>query len=168
MEYVDIFDENRNLVKANVPRDEYKSGNYWLLAAHLWVIDSQNRLLAQRRSPQKKGSPNAWDITAAGHIMSGEDPRDAIVREAAEELGLELTPAELEIAGEFVHTDHRYFITSFFVRKDVAIESLVLQPEEVSEMRWFSIDELRENLASEQWDFVRRQEEISAIIEKFG
>jgi 8-oxo-dGTP pyrophosphatase MutT (NUDIX family) len=42
--------------------------------------------------------PNRWDISAAGHIESGQDSRDTAVRELAEELGVETSADELDFA----------------------------------------------------------------------
>jgi 8-oxo-dGTP pyrophosphatase MutT (NUDIX family) len=42
--------------------------------------------------------PNRWDISAAGHIESGQDSVDTAVRELAEELGVATTRDELEFA----------------------------------------------------------------------
>ncbi|NJO01647.1 MAG: NUDIX domain-containing protein [Bacteroidia bacterium] len=51
-------------------------------------------LLFQKRSANKRDFPNLYDISAAGHILAGEDWLSG-VREISEELGLEVDPQDL-------------------------------------------------------------------------
>lgn len=72
--------------------------------------------LFQLRHPDKKAHPHQLDITAAGHLLSGEGRKDG-VRELEEELGLSLHPEELvylgvhreEMRGEgWIDREHRH------------------------------------------------------------
>ena len=44
----------------------------------------------QQRSLKEKSSPGKWDISSAGHMISGENELDAIKRETYEEIGLKI------------------------------------------------------------------------------
>ena len=64
---------------------------------HLHIIDREGRLWLQKRSMSKDLWPGRWDTAVGGHISYGEQVRDALAREAAEETGLtDFNPEYLE------------------------------------------------------------------------
>src|SRR3989344_3250763 len=56
------------------------------------VFNQNGEVLLQRRSLNKSKGPGKWQITVAGHVSAGEDPRDAVAREVYEELGFKIKP----------------------------------------------------------------------------
>ena len=46
--------------------------------------------------------PNMWDITAGGHVLAGEFGFQAIIREAKEELGLDLNKNDITFIGSSI------------------------------------------------------------------
>jgi len=54
------------------------------------VVFREGRLLAMRRSARRDAGPGLWE-TLSGRLQLGESPRDAVLREIAEESGLEVT-----------------------------------------------------------------------------
>ncbi len=137
----------------------------------LW--DSAGRLVLQRRHPDKRTWPDAWDVAASGHVEEPDypdpsrpdDDLDAIYdavahRELFEELGVR---APLERLGAFgpepgVHYEH------FVLYRGVADGPYVPQPEEVSEVRAFTAHELAELLAGE----ARRTASLEWLLARFG
>ena len=68
----------------------------WHRSVHVWLLDPVGRaLLLQKRSMKKDTFPGRWDISVAGHIGAGDDARGAAVREAEEELGIQVSEAAL-------------------------------------------------------------------------
>jgi isopentenyldiphosphate isomerase len=122
--------------KADVHRD-----GDWHRAVHVWIVTSDGKLLLQRRSHRKENNPGLWDVSAAGHISAGETVIDAAIREVAEELGLRIEAAELEPVAttrEECLLNHGTYIDNeiheiFFVRRDVRLDELTLQEEEVDD-----------------------------------
>lgn len=86
-----------------------------------------------------------WDIAASGHVDEGEMAKMAVVRECAEELGIDVKIKDLS----FVHLSHRvsnnggrtYYDIYFVVNKYHGIPK-VIEPDKCSELRWFKIDDL--------------------------
>ena len=54
---------------------------------HLHIIDRMGRIYLQRRSMTKDLLPGYWDTAVGGHVSYGERIREALCREAGEELG---------------------------------------------------------------------------------
>lgn len=101
------------------------------------LIEGGRVLLSQR----KKGShlSGAWEFPG-GKVEPGEDPRDTLVRELAEELGIEITAGEiLEV------TFHRYperaVLLLFFAARRTAT-SPNPRALDVAAFRWASAAEL--------------------------
>ena len=69
----------------------------WMPVVALALIDPNGQLLLQQQLPGKRHG-EAWEFPG-GKVEVGENPRDALVREIAEELGLRLDSARLVPAG---------------------------------------------------------------------
>ena len=70
----------------------------WHRCFHCWVCGSDAGgpyLLVQRRAAAKDTWPGCLDVTAAGHLRSGEEPLGGGLREVEEELGLRVEPGRL-------------------------------------------------------------------------
>ena len=146
-ELLDLVDaENR--VVGTVPRAQVH-GDPALRhrAVHVMVYDRRGALLLQKRAAGKDIAPGLWDTSVGGHLAVGESYPAAAVREAREELGLVLTPGQLEPQHEYVwrsavETEH---VRSFRVRSDGPFTA---PPEEIEELRFWSPGELRAAIGS--------------------
>ena len=87
-ELFEVVDEN-NLVIGSASRSECH-GNPQLIhrTAHVVVFHPDGRILLQKRSAGKDIQPGKWDTAVGGHLMPGEDYKQAARREMNEELGL--------------------------------------------------------------------------------
>lgn len=69
-------------------------------AAHAWIYRKNGddvEVLLQKRGPSKRTWPNLYDISAAGHIDVGEEPLTTALREAKEEIGIDIAPTLLKL-----------------------------------------------------------------------
>ena len=71
-EYFDVLTENGEYTDRIETRDECHSKGLWHKAVAVFIINSKNQVLLQKRSANKKSHPNCWDISGAGHIKAGE------------------------------------------------------------------------------------------------
>lgn len=108
-------------------------------SVHILVLNSQNKLFLQRRSLQKDENPDLWDSSASGHVDSGENYDESASRELWEELGIKTKvnfwiklPASEETLWEHVS-----------VYKCVSDEEMTLAPDEISEGKFWDVDELK-------------------------
>jgi len=61
-------------------------------ATYIFVLDSEGRILVQRRTDTKDLFPGYHDLAAGGVVAAGESYEECALREAEEELGIRDTP----------------------------------------------------------------------------
>lgn len=153
LEYLDIVDESGQPTGKVISRRDAHDRGILHRTAHVWVIRKKNgrtEILLQKRSEEKESFPGMFDTSSAGHISAGEEPLAAAIRELSEELGIIADPDQLEEAGTFRIRYEKVFHGSLFrdnevtrvyvYKKTVHIASLKLQESEVSEVRWFDLE----------------------------
>lgn len=74
------------------------------IAAHLWLLDGDGRMLFARRA-NTGYADGLWSVPA-GHVEPGETFEQACVREAEEEIGLALRPQSLSFTCLQQKLDH--------------------------------------------------------------
>lgn len=139
-EIIDIFDANRVAIGTKERGAAHRDGD-WHQTFHCWIAGTHANsdfLLLQLRSQAKKNYPNMVDITAAGHLQSGESPEDG-VRELAEEIGVEVLSSNLrylgikhDISDEVNGSRNREFAHVFLLRDDRPLDRYKLQEDEVA------------------------------------
>ena len=101
------------------------------------IRNSNGEFLMQKRVESKGGD---WGETG-GHPKSGETPIEGIITEVKEELGLDFSKEN------FIEYDSgcdgKDCYKMYFVTKDININDITIQQEELSEVRWFTMDELK-------------------------
>lgn len=146
MEWLDMYDENRLPTGAKARRGEPFPPDGLHLVVHVCIFDGQGRMLIQRRQKSKSAWPDKWDLSAGGCARAGETSRQAVEREALEELGvaLDLKGVRPSLTVNF----SRGFDDIYLIKCDIDLAGLRLQPEEVSEAAWASREEVLEMLES--------------------
>lgn len=154
MEIFDIVDEKGIPTGETVERTRAHAEGIRHRTAHIWVIREQNgrvEVLLQKRSDDKDSFPGRYDTSSSGHIHAGDEPLISAVRELSEEIGIFAEPEDLEFAGKFDIQYAKEFYGKLFrdnevsyvyvYRKPVDISALVLQTEEISEVKWFDLED---------------------------
>lgn len=139
MELLDLYDKNGNKKGITVFRGEYIRYDDYILVVHIYIYNGNNEFLIQRRSRKKKVNSGKWDITG-GAVQSNETSIDAAVRETFEEIGLKIDKEKLRLVKRHVSVKH--LVDVYFIKMDVDVSKLVLQEEEVSEVRYVSYEDL--------------------------
>ena len=154
-EYLDVVTEGGQPTGEIISRDEAHRKGICHRTAHVWVVRRKSEgwdILLQKRSEEKESFPGMYDTSSAGHIPAGIEPLPSALRELSEELGITAAPEELRYAGVFRIRYEKEFhgrmfrdneVTTVYVYdKPVDINTLTLQVSEVSEVRWFDLEEV--------------------------
>jgi isopentenyl-diphosphate delta-isomerase type 1 len=146
MEYIDVVDKDGNKTGQSVSRKEIHEKGFWHKSVHVWFVNSKKEILLQLRSENKREHPGWWDISVAGHMSAGDDEVTAAIREAKEEIGLDIDAKELKFIGtvhqEATHDDYinKEINPVFVVQRDLDLTKLKIQEEEVSELKYVPFD----------------------------
>ena len=141
-ELCDIYDRAVRRTGGVFIRGSRLGPGQYQLAANLWIFNRRGFLLIQRRSARKEYLPGIW-ATHGGGVRAGETARQACVREAREEIGIRVNPAAPHYLFRDESADEHLIVENFIVCREYDAASAVLQPEEVSELRWATPAEIR-------------------------
>ena len=133
----DLYDINGNKTTKTYCKGEMIPEGYYTMVVMVVIRNSNGEFLMQKRVKNKGGD---WGVTG-GHPKSGETPLEGIVTEVKEELGLDFS--EENFIEYDAGCDGKDCYKMYFVNKDIDLNEVKIQEEELSEVRWFSMDELK-------------------------
>ena len=173
MEHFDILDEKGNKTGEVKTRDEAHAKGLWHKTVHAWILNDQNQLLIQKRAASKKTNPNKWTVSMAGHIKCGDDSITTCIKEMREELGLKLIESDFELLfnitqnadlhnKKYLNNEHQGV---YLIRQTIDISKLKLQKEEVADIRFISINDLKQKVREKDPDFVIHAKKYKKLFE---
>ena len=145
MEYWDIYDKDGNFTGRKKGKYEKWDKDEYHLATEVWVINSKKQILIQQRTEKCQLLPGIWALTT-GRVVSGETTRQGCIRELKEELGIEAKEEECNLVKSLLKNRLGMIWDIYFLRKDVELEDVTLQKEEVSTVKLVNTDEFRDML----------------------
>ena len=109
--------------------------NKWHRVVVLWIVNPRGEVLLSKRALSKRLRPGMWDVSASGHVGVGEGERDCIIREAREELGLDIVAAELLEVGRATAVPP-YLVAGFVLRADLPTDDFTFRDGEVAAVKY--------------------------------
>ncbi len=118
-----------------------------MVGVGIMILKGGKVLLGKRHEdPDKADSElhgeGTWTMPG-GKLHFGEELKDTAKREVLEETGVEVSKGKLELVSvtdDIVKDAH--FVTIGFLCKDFPGEPEVMEPDEITEWRWFDLNEL--------------------------
>lgn len=123
-------------------------------ASYLFLEKNGKFLIARRCNT---GYQDGMYQVPAGHIEKGELPSEALIREAREEIGIDLSSSDFElvhISYRPKHDDTDNRVDFFFRAKTWRGEIQIMEPDKCDELKWVTIDELPENMSPHVHDAI--------------
>lgn len=142
MELWDLYDKHRKLTNQTMTRDDVMLKDTYHLVIHVVIFNSKNQMLIQKRKYDKVSNPNMWDISVGGSVTAGETSQQGAMRETEEELGL-----NIDLHNQLPHlsiTFERGYDDIYIVNREADLETLAVPNDEVSDVKWASIDEIHQ------------------------
>ena len=105
-ELLDIFTRDGKYLGIK-PKTECHSENpgFYHKPAWIWFYNSKGEILVQKRAMCKKKFPGLWDMSCAGHVDAGETSKQGAIREAKEEIGVDVSEEEINFWFEYIEDD---------------------------------------------------------------
>lgn len=86
-----------------------------------------------------------YETSCSGHLEKGETLAQAIIREAKEEIGIDVKEKDLKMVA-LIHPYKDDYLNVFFQTKEYEGIPEIKEPEKCDDLRWFNIEELPENI----------------------
>ena len=167
MELIEIVDRDGNFTGQIIDKEEAHDNNLLHNEVAVFIINNKKQVLLQKRSANKRFNPNKWAL-CAGHVDAGESLESAALRELKEEVGINITTCDLKpfAEREFTIRDSNSHVTYFYYTKSNLNEKdFIIQKEELSEVKWFDIDEVIDMIKSKDDSTVFREEGLKLFEE---
>lgn len=151
MEILDVYDKYKTLTGKKILKGQYNEllpGEYTLLT-YVAIFNSENEMLIQKRQAELDRHPNLWDISASGHVISGETSDEAIERKLYEELGHK--HEFVEDLAYFTINNNKSFGDVYIINDDIDINDLRLDYKKVQNVTWATKDEILQLIEEEKF-----------------
>jgi 8-oxo-dGTP pyrophosphatase MutT (NUDIX family) len=112
-------------------------------AAHLFLIRHGKVLLLRRLNT---GYEDGKYSVIAGHLNGDEEIKAAMIREAREEAGIEISPLDLQVVGVMHRKSNDERIDFFLATTSWSGEITNREPYKCDQLAWFDLDALPENV----------------------
>lgn len=125
-------------------------------AVYAGILKDKQVLLQKRKNTGYRDG--YYDFAASGHVENSETLLEAVIREAKEELGIDVKEKDIKFM-TLVHRKDPIFGTiyydTYFLIQNFTGELIVKEPDKCEELKWFDIDKLPGNLIPDRrfaWD----------------
>lgn len=144
----DLYNENRVLLGKDHVRGEQLPINGYHLVVHVWIQNSKGEYLISQRSANRPIWPLMWECVD-GSVLKGEDSLQGALREAKEEVGVDLLPEK----GQVIFSDTRKIEFGKVVNKildvwlfeyDGEVDLSNATTDEVEQVAWMNREQIRE------------------------
>jgi len=109
------------------------------------IVNEKKQVLLVLRTREPEA--NTWSIPG-GKIDPFESLHTAIYREIKEEVGIEIIDEELLCTAETIRPDlEQHWVSVIYLVEKYRGEAKNMEPTVLADMKWFSLDEIPENLA---------------------
>src|SRR5574344_1419799 len=140
MEYLALYDDFDNLLNEKVLRSQklnIDDGKYFRIVI-IFRENSNHEFLIQKCSEEKD---NVF-ATTGGHVQYNVSSIKTAQQEILEELGINVVLDELKLIKTYKYP--KAYQDVYYLKKDININDLKLQLEEVSYVEWMSIDKIEQ------------------------
>lgn len=157
-EVCDIYDVYGNRTGKTFVRGEPLKDGQYVMVVDVWIVNSSDEILIQKRSMCKKDLPGTW-ATHSGCVLAGETSQQACVREPLEEIGIHILPQQIHKLNRKLRG--KLLSENYVVEQDFDIRDAVLQEEEVSQIKWVTVAQLKQMAGC--WEFYRYPEFFDVV-----
>lgn len=135
MELLDLYDKDLRITGKTIERGQHIPYGFLIPIVVVFVHNDQGQFLIQKVAPSKGN----YYASTAGHVQAGEiDFSKAMLRELEEEIGLKAEKSELKLVK--IRRYEYKFTFLYLLKRNVSIDELQLQAEEVESVQWMDIE----------------------------
>lgn len=110
------------------------------VGACIIIVQGNKTLLAQRKSKKSVGGGH-WG-SMGGHVEFGETPAQAAIREAREELGIEVGNLKFLICLDEQFGEYKHYVDFIFLADIISGQPQIMESHAIEKVEWFELDDL--------------------------
>lgn len=142
MELWDLYTRDRHPTGETHIRGEKLPPARYHLVVHVWIKNSRGEWLISQRSASRPTFPLKWE-SVGGSVTAGEDSQTGALREAKEEVGVDLDPGLGKLVNSTVRDHFQDIKDDWVFLYDGEISLANATTDEVTDMRWMTVAEIR-------------------------
>jgi len=124
------------------------------------IVNENNEVLLTKRGEKSRNNIGAW-TQPGGSVEFGEKIEDAILREIREEVGVDIELLRLLVVTSHIMPEEgQHWVPATYLAKIKSGEPKNLEPGKISEVKWFNINEVPENLTQPTQESIDALKEI--------
>lgn len=139
----EVLDEQGHKTGQILDRAAVHAQELWHEVVNVWIINSRGEVLLQLRGPDVDLNPDVWDVAVGTHVRPGEDPTAAAQRCLQTELGVTITPENLQhlfniqSANPIQHgKTHRVLGHVFLLKRDIRLDEFTYDDTKIAKLEW--------------------------------
>ena len=141
MELWDLYTRDRQPTGETHIRGEKLPPERYHLVVHVWIRNSRGEWLISQRATSRPTFPLKWECVG-GSVTAGEDSLTGAIREAKEEVGVDLDPAQGKLVNTTVREHFQDIKDDWLFPYDGPIDLRNATTNEVADMRWMTVTEI--------------------------
>jgi isopentenyldiphosphate isomerase len=146
-ELITEVDKNDNYLRLR-EREEFYSGMHIHRAAQLILLNPENKMLIQKRSPQKRWFPGRYTYSVSGTVAN-ESYEACMEREMLEEIGISVSFRKLFKISCIVENKGAFHTVFSGLCSEKTASLIRPDPEEAVSVEWIELEELHEAVKNE-------------------
>lgn len=136
MEILGLYDNKKKRLNKSIVRGNTPENGEHILVSVAFIKNKDGKYLIQKTSLEKGGLYSS----TGGHVLESENSKETIIREIKEELGIMVAEDEVKYVGDIMLGVA--FADIYYLEKDIDINSVLLQKEEVESISYMTEDEI--------------------------
>lgn len=139
-EFLSVYNDNDELLEEKIDRKERMSidSNKYFRIVIVFIENIKGEFLIQKVTPNK----GDCFATTGGHVQYEASSLDTIVTEVEEELGISVSKNEFKLVS--TNKRHPIYQDVYYLKKEIDINDIILQEEEVESVEWMSIQKIEQ------------------------
>jgi mutator protein MutT len=110
------------------------------------IVNNMGQVFLSRRGPKAGNERGLWEFPG-GAVEFGETLAHALRREVFEEYGIEIeVGALLDVVDHILPHEGQHWVSPTYICRVIAGEPVIREPEKCSEIGWFEVSEVPEEL----------------------
>lgn len=141
MEIWDLYTSEREPTGETMVRGDPIPPGCCHLVVHVWIQNAKGEWLISQRAASRPSWPLMWE-TVGGSVVAGENSLMGAIREAKEEVGVDLALDAGQVITSVVRP-HNDIMDVWLFRYDGDIDLSRATTDEVAQSKWMTVEEIR-------------------------